>query len=286
MRKIIILIQLFLVFNIYSIDLKTDFSFNNFAFNSDNEIDASIYLFEYSEIVTQEISDGLILDAGFKKSIVSDYLIYTDFKIKNDIFGFNIGIFSSFLNDSSRILTPGLNYGVDFILPGITLLQLKLNNTIPNTSPLEDGVNVNNYNIKLGFYLGNAILSGNLLSESSTKGNILTSTSTGSNKYFLNVDMFNKYSKYRISIDLGWNDITRKITTIKTDGTTLSGSTTGDYSAGSIYFDSLVTLLIKDYLTIDIGVLLNLVKLPIKNVSSFPNDKLYWGGQIGFTIRL
>lgn len=285
MKKIITFLLFLISINLYALDFKTDFSFNNLYFDSDNKINPNSYGFEFSEVVSQEISDGLILDVGFKKSLISDYSIFTDFKIQRDLFGFNLGIFTNFLNDSSKILTPGLNYGVDFKIPGITLLHLKLKNTIPNTTPLEAGTTINNYDIKVGFYLGDAIISANILSESSAKGNILKSESLTSDKYFLNLDLFNKYSKYRINIDLGWNLLTKEITTLNTDGTTVSGSKTGDYQAGSGYFDSDITLLLTDYLTINFGVLLHLIKLPIKNVTSFENDKLYWGGNIGFTLR-
>lgn len=285
MKKTITFLLFLISINLYALDFKTDFSFNNLYFDSDNKINPNSYGFEFSEVVSQEISDGLILDVGFKKSLISDYSIFTDFKIQRDLFGFNLGIFTNFLNDSSKILTPGLNYGVDFKIPGITLLHLKLKNTIPNTTPLEAGTTINNYDIKVGFYLGDAIISANILSESSAKGNILTSESLTSDKYFLNLDLFNKYSKYRINIDLGWNLLTKEITTLNTDGTTISGSKTGDYQAGSGYFDSDITLLLTDYLTINFGVLLHLIKLPIKNVTSFENDKLYWGGNIGFTLR-
>lgn len=285
MRKIIILMSFFAAFSIYGIDFKTDFSFNNFNFNSNNEINPSTYYFEYSEIVTQEIAEGVVLDAGFQKKVISDYSIFTDLRIDNDLFGFNIGIFSNFLNDSSKMLTPGINYGIDFKVPGITIVHLKLNNTIPNTSPLEEGVDISNYDIRIGFYLNEAIISANLVSENTTKGDILTSTLLSSNKYFINLDLFNKYSKYRISLDVGWNMISKKETALTTSGATLSGTTVSDSVAGSVYFDTDVTLLVKDHLDINLGVLFHMIKLPIKNVDSFPSDKFNWGCSIGFTLK-
>lgn len=286
MKSLYSILLLLLTCNLFSLDLNTYFLINNFNFNSDNEIVSTDYQIEYGEIVSQEISNGLFLDAGFTKSIISDYSIFTDFRISNDLFGFNLGIFTNFLNDSSKILTPGLNYGLDFLLPGYFLINLDLNNTIPNTSALESGVSINNYNIKLGFYIGDTIISGNLKSEYNTKGNILTSTSTSNNKYFLNLDLFNKYSKYRISIDLGWNEINRKVTSLTTESDILVEVSSIDKQAGSAFFNTQFTLLIFDSLNIDLGLLLHLYKFPLKDVDSFQTDEFSWGMNLSVNYRI
>ncbi|MGL1892146.1 MAG: hypothetical protein OCD02_11005 [Spirochaetaceae bacterium] len=286
MKKIIILLNFFITFSLFSVDFDTYFAMNNFHFNDDDEISSSSYDFDYGEIVTQEISDGLYLDAGFTKSIISDFSIFTDFRISNDLFGFNLGIFTNFLNDSSKIITPGLNYGLDFKIPGIILVNLELNNTIPNTSPLESGVSINNYNIKLGFYAGEAIISINLDSLSNTKGTILSSTSNIDNKYYLNLDLFNKYSKYRISIDLGWNSISRKIDILTNESDTLASETESDLEAGSVYFNSDFTLLFLENFEIDFGLLLHLIRLPINDVDAFESDEFSWGFNIGVVYKL
>lgn len=270
----------------FSTEFITYFSLNNFSFNTDNEIDSSSYHVEFGELVTQEITEGLYLDTGFTKSIITDYSIFTDFRIANDLFGFNLGIFTNFLNDSSKILTPGLNYGLDFILPGIIILNLDLNNTIPNTSPLERGVSITNYNIRLGFYIGGAILSGNLLSESNSKGTVLSSTSTTSSKYFLNLDLFDKYSLYRISIDLGWQNLNRKVTTLASEGTKLTGEIDGEYEAGSVFFDGIFTFLITDYFSMDLGILLNLIKMPIKGLDAFSGNEFNWGTSLSLKFLI
>lgn len=277
---------LFMCFQLEAVELKSYFSLNNFHFDDDNEIVSSDYDFEYGEIVTGEISDNLFLDSGFTKSIISDYSIFTDFRITKDLFGFNLGIFTNFLNDSSKILTPGLNYGLDFTFPGIILLSLDMNNTIPNTSALENGVNINNYKIKVGFYLGETILSANLESETNTKGTILTSTSTINNKYFLNMDLFNKYSKYRISIDLGWNALSRTVTSLTTVDDVLTGETTSDIQAGTAYFNSDFTILISDNITLDLGVLLHLIKFPIQEIDTIETDEFSWGMSTALIINL
>lgn len=290
MKKAFIILLLTLSSIIYSVELNTYFILNNFHFNSNNELKTSEYNYEYGEIVTQEISNGLYLDAGFTKSVISDYSIFTDFRIINDLFGFNLGIFTNFLNESSKILTPGLNYGLDFIIPGFVLVNMDLNNTIPNTSPLENGVNINNYSIRLGFYLGEAIISANLMSKNNTKGTILTSTSTTNNRYFLNLDLFNKYSKYRISIDLGWNFLSRNVTSLKTETTddveTLVGEVLIQKEAGSIYFNTNFTILALDNLTIDLGFLLHLIKFPLKEIDNFENDEFSWGMNLGVVLRI
>ncbi len=290
MKKALIILLITISSTIYSVDFDTYFLLDNFHFNEDNELNTTDYYFEYGETVTQEISNGLYLDAGFTKSIISDYSIYTDFRITDDLFGFNLGIFTNFLNESSKILTPGLNYGLDFIVPGFVLLNLDLNNTIPNTSPLENGVNINNYNIRLGFYLGEAIISANLMSKNSTKGTILTSTATTNNRYFLNLDLFNKYSKYRISMDLGWNFLSRNVTELKTettvDVTTLVGEALIQKEAGSIYFNTNFTVLALDNLTIDLGFLLHLIKFPLKEIDTFESDEFSWGMNLGVVYRL
>lgn len=281
---------LFFGHNLYSVDLETYFIMNNFHFNSNNEILSSDYNFEYGEIVIQEIGDGLYLDAGITKSIISDYSIYTDFRLTNDLFGFNLGIFTNFINKSSKILTPGLNYGLDFIIPGLLLVKLKLNNTIPNTSPLEKGVDISNYTIKIGFYAGDTIISGNLLSENNTKGTILTSTSTTNNKYFLNLDLFSKYSMYRISIDMGWNFLSRTITSLATEGEgeslILTGNTLNRIEAGSAYFNTDFTILISDNLTIDIGILLHLYKMPLNEIKTIKTNEFSWGMNLRLLLRL
>lgn len=286
MKKLIIILLLPLSSYLFCVDFKTTFSFNNFNFNDDNEINSSEFDFEFSQTISQEVSDGLNLDAGIKKSIITDYSVFTDFSISNEMFGFNIGLFTNFLNDSSKILTPGLNYGINFIIPGVTILDLKLNNTIPNTSPLETGISINNYDIMLGLYLGEAIVSLNLDSENSTKGDIIKSTSTSSTKYFLNLDLFNKYLNYRISLDFGWNYLTRKVTQLVASGSNLSGSTLADFEAGSAYMDSLVTIILKDNLTFDIGVLVHLIKVPLKNIDSFPSNEFNWGLTLGMNLFL
>lgn len=283
MRQVFIAFLLLLT-PLYGTDYLTYFSINNFNFADDNSINSTTYHFEFGEIVTQEISDGLYLDAGFTKSIISDYSIFTDFRISNDLFGFNIGIFTNFLNDSSKLLTPGLNYGLSFKFPGIAILNLDLNNTIPNTSPLENGVSITNYDISLGFYIGEAIISGNLESENNSKGTVLDSTTNSSTKYFLNLDLFNKYSLYRISLDLGWQMLNRKITSLATEDETLVGVTDGEYEAGTAYIDSMFTFIINDYLSIDLGFLINLIKMPIKNMDAFDGNEFNWGSNIA--IRL
>lgn len=286
MKKVILLFMFILSSYLFSVDFRTNFSFNNFNFNSDNEIKSSEFNFEFSEIVSQEVSDGLNLDAGIEKNVITDYSVFTNFSISNEMFGFNIGLFTNFLNESSKILTPGLNYGINFIIPGITILDLELNNTIPNTSPLETGISINNYDIMLGLYLGEAIVSLNLDSKNSTKGDIIRSTSTSSTKYFLNLDLFNKYLNYRISLDFGWNYLTRKVTQLVASGSALSGATLADFEAGSAYFDSLVTVILKDNLTIDVGLLVHLIKVPLKNMNSFPANEFNWGMTLGFNLFL
>lgn len=286
MKKLLFLLISTLTFFSWGTELTTYYSMNNFSFSNNNTIDSNTYYFEFGELVTQEITDGLYLDTGFTKSIITDYSIFTDFRISNDLFGFNIGIFTNFLNDSSKILTPGLNYGLKFKLPGILLLNLDLNNTIPNTSPLEKGISITNYNIRLGFYIGEAILSGNLKSESNSKGTVLSSSSTTSTKYFLNLDLFNKYSIYRISIDMGWQTLNRKVTSLSTSGTTLTGVTDGEYEAGTVFFNGLFTLLFTDYLSVDLGILLNLIKMPIKGLDSFPGNEFNWGTNISIKFIL
>lgn len=283
MRRILLLLTLSLT-SLWATDYTTYFKMNNFSLSDNNKINSETYFFEFGEVVNQEISEGLYLDAGFTKSIITDYSIFTDFRISNDLFGFNIGIFTNFLNDSSKLLTPGLNYGLSFTFPGVATLDLDLNNTIPNTSPLEEGVSITNYKISLGLYIGEAILSGNLDSENNSKGTVLTSTSDSSTKYYLNLDLFNKYALYRISIDLGWHLINRKITSLETENDTLKGVTDGEYEVGSAYIDSLFTLLINDYLSIDLGVLINLVKMPIKGVAAFSGNEFNWGTTLGFTL--
>lgn len=277
---------LLLGMQINALDLNTYFSVNNFHFNSDNEIVSSDYDFEYGEIVTQEISDDLFLDAGFTKSIISDYSIFTDFRITKDLFGFNLGIFTNFLNDSSKILTPGLNYGLDFMIPGLLLVNLDLNNTIPNTSALESGVNINNYKIKLGFYLGETIISANLTSENNTKGTILTSTETVNNQYFLNLDLFSKYSKYRISIDLGWNYLSRSVTSLTTTDDVLTATVDSEAEAGTVFFNSDFTLLLTDNLTIDLGLLLHLMKFPLQGITTIDSDEFSWGVNTSVILRI
>lgn len=286
MKRIVSILIALLANLCYSTEFITYFSMNNFSFNSNNQIDSNTYHFEYGELVTQEITEGLYLDTGFTKNIITDYSIFTDFRISNDLFGFNLGIFTNFLNDSSKILTPGLNYGLDFIVPGIVILNLDLNNTIPNTSPLEKGVSITNYDIRLGFYIGGAIISGNLLSESNSKGTVLSSTSTTSTKYFLNLDLFNKYSLYRISIDLGWQNLNRKVSSLTSEGATLTGVTDGEYEAGSVFFNGVFTFLITDSFSMDLGVLLNLIKLPIKGLDSFSGNEFNWGTSLGLKFLL
>lgn len=283
MRRILLLLAISLT-TLWATDYTTYFKMNNFSLSDNNKVSSETYFFEFGEVVNQEISEGLYLDAGFTKSIITDYSIFTDFRISNDLFGFNIGIFTNFLNDSSKLLTPGLNYGLSFTFPGIATLDLDLNNTIPNTSPLENGISITNYKISLGLYIGEAILSGNLDSENNSKGTVLTSTSDSSTKYYLNLDLFNKYSLYRISIDLGWHLINRKITSLETENETLKGVTDGEYEVGAAYIDSLFTLLINDYLSIDLGFLVNLVKMPIKGVAAFSGNEFNWGTTLGFTL--
>lgn len=286
LRILILLILSQLSLTLFSVDLYTYFEADNFHFNDSNDISNSHYDFNYGEIITQEISDGLFLDAGFTKSIVNDYSIYTDFKITNDLFGFNLGIFTNFLNDSGKLLTPGLNYGLNFKVPGLLLVSLDINNTIPNTSPLESGVNINNYDISVGFYMGDAILSFNLESSNNSKGTILTSNSTSYNKYFMNLDLFNKYTTYRISIDLGWNYIYREITTLSITDNVLSGDTSESLKAGSAFFNTEFTLMITDNLSLDIGMLLHLYKIPISGLELFSTDEFSWSSNIGLLIRL
>lgn len=272
--------------SLFSIDLYTYFEMDNFHFNDNNEIKNNHYDFNYGEKITQEISDGLFLDAGFTKSIVNDYSIYTDFKISNDLFGFNLGIFTNFLNDGGKLLTPGLNYGLNFKIPGVILVSLAINNTIPNTSPLESGININNYDISVGFYMGDAILSLNLESSNNSKGTILTSNSTSYNKYFMNLDLFNKYTTYRISIDLGWNYIYREITNLSIESEELSGDTSESLKAGSAFFNTEFTFLITNNISLDIGMLLHLYKIPISGLEIFSTDEFSWSSNIGLLIRL
>lgn len=285
-RAIYPLIFLLISLQIYSVDLYTYFEVDNFHFSDNNTISSSDYDYNYGEIVTQEISDGLYLDAGFTKSIINDYSIYTDFRISNDLFGFNLGIFTNFLNDGSKLLTPGLNYGLNFSIPGLMVMELNINNTIPNTSPLELGININNYDITLGFYLGDAILSMNLESINNSKGTILTSNSTSNNRYFVNLDLFNKYTTYRISIDLGWNYLKREITTLSIDGSDLTGETTDTLKAGSAFFNTTFTFLIKDNLSLDLGLLLHLYKIPISGLDQFSTDEFSWSSIVGLNLRL
>jgi hypothetical protein len=277
MRRSFIILLVFFTQICYSADFKTFYSINNFSFNNNNKILSSDYHMEFGEIFTQEIAEGLYLDAGVTKKIISDYSVFTDFRISNDIFGFNIGIFTNFLNDSSKILTPGLNYGLKFIFPGVVLVNLNLNNTIPNTSPLETGVSINNYNIKLGFYIGDAILSGNLESLNNSKGTVLSSISTSSIKYFLNLDLFNKYSFYRISLDMGWHNLKRSVNSLTVTDTTLSGKLDGEYEAGTVYIDSKFTFLFNDFISLDIGFLANLINMPIKGLEPFKSSDFHWG---------
>ncbi|QEN06104.1 hypothetical protein EW093_15895 [Thiospirochaeta perfilievii] len=291
MKNSLLFILLIICNVMFALDSNTYFTLNNFHFDSNNNITSSNYDYEYGEIISQEISDGLNLDAGITKSLISDWSIFTDFRISNDLFGFNLGIFTNFLNGGSKILTPGLNYGLDFVIPGFFLVNLDLNNTIPNTSPLESGVNINNYNIKIGFYIGEAIISGNMESESSTKGTILTSTSTVDNKYFLNMDLFNKYTKYRISIDLGWNFIARSINTLNSelsvdDEITLTSLATTNKQAATLYLTTNFTLLFLENFTIDVGTTLHLIKFPLKDVDTFSSNEFSWGLNIGIIYRL
>lgn len=273
-------------FQLEALDLNTYFSLNNFHFNDDNEISATEYGFEYGEIVTQEIGDNLFIDAGVTKTIMSNYSVFTDFRITKDLFGFNLGIFTNFLNDSSQILTPGLNYGLDFVVPGIILLSLDMNNSIPNTSALESGVSINNYKLKLGFYLGETIISANLESDTNSIGTILTSTSTTNNKYYLNLDLFNKYAKYRISIDLGWNYLNRQITTLKTVDDVLVGDNLSNIEAGSAFFNTKFTILVSDNVNLDLGLLLHLIKFPIQEIDTIESDEFNWGLSTGVIVKL
>ncbi|MBN2619209.1 MAG: hypothetical protein JXR64_12930 [Spirochaetales bacterium] len=287
MKKYISIYLIYFASSLFGADLYTHFYMDNFHFNDNGVISSNDYDFIYGEDVSQLITPGLYLDAGFNKTLISDYSIYTDFRITNDLFGFNLGIFTNFLNDSSKILTPGLNYGLNFTIPGIIILNLDLNNTIPNTSPLESGVSISNYDIKLGFYMGDAILSLNLISENNTKGNLLSSTSNAINKYFFNIDLFNKYSKYRISIDLGWNYISRIMTTLSTDDSNnLSASLIDEKQAGSAYINTKFTILAIENISIDAGLLLHLIKVPLKGVGSFANDEFSWGFNLGLLLKL
>jgi hypothetical protein len=288
LKKAFIILLITFSSTIYSVELNTYFLLDNFHFNSNNELKTTDFNFKYGEIVTQEISDDIFLDAGFTKSLISDYSIFTDFRMVDDIFGFNLGIFTNFLNGSSKMLTPGINYGLDFIIPGFFIVNLDLNNTIPNTSPLETGVSINNYNIRMGFYLGETILSANLVSQNNTKGSILTSTSTLTNRYFLNLDLFNKDTKYRISIDLGWNSLSRNTANLVTGTgtTTLTSEYAVQKQAGSIYFNTNFTILTFDIVTIDLGVLLHLIKFPLKNIGTFDANAFFWGANLGVVVNL
>jgi len=284
-KKIILIILIAISYTLYSYDFNSVISVNNFHFNDKNEISSTDYTFETSEILSQEISDGLFLIAGFNKSSISDYSIYTDFEITNNLFGFNIGIFTNFLNGGSKIITPGLDYGLNFIIPGIFLVDMNLKNSIPNTSQLENSVTISNYDMKLGVYAGEAIISANIKSENSSKGSIITSTTSTDIKYYLNLDLFNRFSKYRISVDFGWENIKRDITTISTKNDVLSSDLTGEYSAGSAYFNGDLTLLLTDDISIDLGLLLHLIKVPLKGVDAFPTNKFNWGSNIGVTLK-
>ncbi len=286
LKKIFICLFLSFCISLFSTEFDTYFSMDNFHFNESNKIDVTNYDFNFGETITHNIADFLFLDAGFHKSIVSDYSIFTDVRISKDLFGFNIGIFTNFLNGGSSILTPGLNYGLNLIVPGIIVIDLDLNNTIPNTSALENSVNINNYELMLGFYLKGAIVSLNLESQKNAKGTILTSTSNISNKYYMNLDLFDKYAKYRISIDLGWHKLSRKVSTLEINGALLESGLAEEYSVGSAYIDSNFTLLITDSIIIDLGFLVNLIKLPLIGVESFNGSDFFWGMNCGIIYKL
>lgn len=286
-KRLFIITLFFLILsNLYSIDLYTYASTSNFNFNSENIFLSSDYQFEFGEVVTQNISENLFLIAGFKKEIINDYSVFTNFSIKEDLFGFNLGIFTSFLNSSSKILTPGLNYGLEFIFPGFILISLDLQNTIPNTAPLENGININNYSFRLGFYLGEAIISGNYVSQNNSAGSIVSTTSTTNDQYYINLDMFNKYSRYRISIDLGWNYLNRTVKNLVNENSTLSGNITVEKSAGSGFFNGKFTILLMNNIDVELGFLIHLFKFPIKDVSSFPSNEFSWGCNLGLKINL
>ncbi|OQY40549.1 MAG: hypothetical protein B6229_01400 [Spirochaetaceae bacterium 4572_7] len=285
MKKIILIIFIVVSYTLYSSDFYSTISVNNFHFNDDNNILSTDYIFETSEVLSQEISDGLFLIAGFNKSYITDYSIFTDFEITNNLFGFNIGILTNFLNGGSKPITPGLNYGLNFIIPGLFLVDMNLQNSIPNASQLEESITISNYNMKIGIYAGEAIISANIESISGSKGSIMTSTASSDIKYFVNLDLFSRFSKYRISVDFGWENIKKEVTSISIANDILSSALTEEYSAGSAYFNGNLTLLVTDYISVDVGLLLHLIKVPLKNVDTFPTDKFNWGSNIGVTIK-
>lgn len=287
LKKVLISYCFFIIgLQLQGIELESNVYVNNFHINDDNKILSSDYDVEFDTIYTQEISKELFLKSGISKSQISDYSIFTDFNIKRDYLSFNIGIFTSFLNDSSNVLTPGLDYGIGLLIPGIFLLELDMNNSIPNNLSLESGVTINNYSLKAGFYINNAIISGNISSLTKNSGTILNTTSLINNKYFLNIELFDKYTKYRISSDLGWYYLNKKITTLTSSSDVLEGNTSTDIKAGSLFFNTNFTIFIKENINLDLGLLLHLIKFPISEVDTIETDELNWGITSGIKIDL
>ena len=191
------------VFRIENIDFKND------RLVTENTFSGTDLFWGLSLSGSQDLSDNILLKSGFYNDAILRNTFSSLFTYNHQYFSIGVGPFFGLFNDIAAILKPGISSNLRLELPGIIYILFNSDNSIGGQLSDSGDYIQERINISLGYYVRNAICSINIGNKKYTQKKDNYEIVDSLTDYSFKVDIFSKYSPYRILFSLSYQILSK-----------------------------------------------------------------------------
>ncbi len=269
--------------NIYSYELGFisqigNLTLGNQSTTSNTQFDGSKLFYGGSAYAILPVYDDVTFTGGLFYDPILRYAVKTIFEYQKNFLKFSFGPYMGSFNSLNYPLKPGLHTGFRVDLPGYVFASLSSDTSIGSNFVDEGDYSQSLSDLRLGFYVKNAICSFQLetkeyLSEAS-KGMIKNSRT----RYAFLTDIYKKNVPYRILITMAYQDLT----------TIYQYSDQVEIKIGSIILGSRLEFQVNNKLNIIGSVDTSVYNFPLNGTSTTKIDtnKFIYDALLGIKIKM
>lgn len=215
----------------FALELGASFNIGNLAFDpnrasTDTSFAGTYFPWGISVDGTAQLADNLRLDSNFTyNDPLLRNIAYATVTYQGNYFSLGAGPLFGFFNSSTSPLNPGLSVVAQIQLPGVVFLSYRGDSTLAGALVQTGDYLQQSSELSLGYYVPNAIVSLNLLTEKYSMKTSAGNTIDQRTEYSLKADIFQKAIPYRVVLTFGYQTLAK---------TFVAGSTTTIDQLGSL----------------------------------------------------
>lgn len=200
---------------LFGLEVGAMFNIGDLAFNpnrlpTDTSFPGTYYPWGISLDGSAQLSDNLRLDSGITyNDPVLRNIAFTTVTYQGNYFQLGAGPLFGFFNSATTPLSPGLSVSATIQLPGVVFFTYRGDSTLAGALVQTGDYLQQRSQASLGYYVPNAIVSANLVTEKYSEKTSAGNTIDQRTEYSLKTDIYEKAIPYRVLLSFGYQTLAK-----------------------------------------------------------------------------